>query len=296
MGAPINICLITNYNYSTFIEECIESALSQSHPFDLILVVDDGSTDDSKSLIESISHRNPAVKLIAKDNGGQLSGFNAAVNLIKNDDRVFFLDADDVYPLDYLELILSNLALNPADFTYCKDYLFSSSRSPLITATTNSEIAEIVPTTSALSRAASCWFGGPTSCITVSGSLFHKIFPYPFESYWKSRADDVIVYASSIICSHKLYLPSIHIGYRTHSNNGYLNRTISADEKRRRQAALNQLFYWYGSRYSIYARPSLSETLLEFFALSKDQRRRHAVPHLLKLTYKWLQSQRSAKN
>jgi glycosyltransferase involved in cell wall biosynthesis len=291
-----NICLITNYNYSTFIEECIESALSQSHPFDLILVVDDGSTDDSKSLIESISHRNPSVKLIAKDNGGQLSGFNAAVNLIKNEDRVFFLDADDVYPLDYLERILSNLALNPADFTYCKDYLFTSSRSPLITAITNSEIAEIVPPTSALSRAASCWFGGPTSCITVSGSLFHKIFPYPFESDWKSRADDVIVYASSIICSHKLYLPSIHIGYRTHSNNGYLNRTISADEKKRRQAALNQLFYWYGSRYSIYAHPSLSETLLEFFALSKDQRRRHAVPHLLKLTYKWLQSQRSAKN
>jgi glycosyltransferase involved in cell wall biosynthesis len=291
-----NICLITNYNYSTFIEECVESALSQSHPFDLILVVDDGSTDDSKSLIEAISHRNPSVKLIAKDNGGQLSGFNAAVNLIKNDDRVFFLDADDVYPLDYLELILSNLALNPADFTYCKDYLFSSSRSPLITATTNSEIAEIVPPTSALSRAASCWFGGPTSCITVSGSLFHKIFPYPFEYDWKSRADDVIVYASSIICSNKLYLPSIHIGYRTHSNNGYLNRTISADEKKRRQAALNQLFYWYGSRYSIYAHPSLSETLLEFFALSKDQRRRHAVPHLLKLTYKWLQSQRSAKN
>jgi glycosyltransferase involved in cell wall biosynthesis len=291
-----NICLITNYNYSTFIEECIESALSQSHPFDLILVVDDGSTDDSKSLIESISHRNPSVKLIAKDNGGQLSGFNAAVNLIKNEDRVFFLDADDVYPPDYLEIILSNLALNPADFTYCKDYLFTSNRSPLTTAKASSEIAEIVPPTSALSRAASCWFGGPTSCITVSGSLFHKIFPYPFESDWKSRADDVIVYASSIICSHKLYLPSIHIGYRTHSNNGYLNRTISADEKKRRQAALNQLFYWYGSRYSIYAHPSLSETLLEFFSLSEGQRRRHAVPYLIKLTYKWLQSQRSLKN
>jgi len=291
-----NTCLITNYNYSSFIEECIESALSQSHPFDLIFVVDDGSTDDSKALIESISSRNPSVKLIAKENGGQLSGFNAAVNLIKNDDRVFFLDADDVYPPDYLELILGNLALHPAEFTYCKDYLFISSRSPLTTAKASGEIAEIVPATSALSRAASCWFGGPTSCITVSGSLFHKIFPYPFESDWKSRADDVIVYASSIISAHKLYLPSIHIGYRTHSNNGYLNRTISIDEKKRRQAALNQLFDWYGSRYSINVCPSLYETLSEFFSLSKDQRKRHAVPNLIKLTYKWLQSQRSIKS
>jgi glycosyltransferase involved in cell wall biosynthesis len=291
-----NICLITNYNYSSFIEECIESALSQSHPFDLILVVDDGSTDDSKALIESIFSRNPSVVLIAKENGGQLSGFNAAVNLIRNDDRVFFLDADDVYPPDYLELILGNLALHPAEFTYCKDYLFISSRSPLTTAKASGEIAEIVPATSALSRAASCWFGGPTSSITVSGSLFHKIFPYPFESDWRSRADDVIVYASSIISAHKLYLPSLNIGYRTHPNNGYLNRTIGADEIKRRQAALNQLFDWYGSRYSINACPSLYETLSEFFSLSKDQRKRHAVPNLIKLTYKWLQSQRSIKS
>lgn len=291
-----NICLITNYNYSAFIEECIESALSQSTSFDLILVVDDGSTDDSKSIIESIAHRNPSVKLIAKENGGQLSGFNAAVNLITNGDRVFFLDADDVYPPDYLELTLANLALCPSDFTYCKDYLFTSSKSPLTTAIANSETAEIVPATSALSRAASCWFGGPTSCITVSGSLFHKIFPYPFEPDWRSRADDVIVYASSIISSRKLYLPSINIGYRTHPNNGYLNRKISAEEKEQRQTALKQLFYWYGSRFSMQTEPSLYETLSEFFSLSSDQRKRHAVPNLFKLIYKWLQSTQAMKD
>jgi glycosyltransferase involved in cell wall biosynthesis len=288
-----NICLITNYNYSAFIEECIGSALSQSTSFDLILVVDDGSTDDSKSIIWSIVNRNPSVKLIAKENGGQLSGFNAAVNLIKDDDRVFFLDADDVYPPDYLELTLGKLALWPVDFTYCKDYLFTSSKCPLTTAIANSETAEIVPMTSALSRAASCWFGGPTSCITVSGSLFHKIFPYPFESDWRSRADDVIVYASSIISSRKLYLPSINIGYRTHPNNGYLNRIISAEEKERRRAALKQLFHWYGSRFSIQSHPSLYETLSEFFSLSSDQRKRHAVPNLFKLIYKWLQSMKN---
>lgn len=288
-----NICLITNYNYSAFIEECIGSALSQSTSFDLILVVDDGSTDDSKSIIWSIVNRNPSVKLIAKENGGQLSGFNAAVNLIKDDDRVFFLDADDVYPPDYLELTLGKLAPWPVDFTYCKDYLFTSSKSPLTTAIANSETAEIVPMTSALSRAASCWFGGPTSCITVSGSLFHKIFPYPFESDWRSRADDVIVYASSIISSRKLYLPSINIGYRTHPNNGYLNRIISAEENERRRAALKQLFHWYGSRFSMQSHPSLYETLSEFFSLSSDQKKRHAVPNLFKLIYKWLQSMKN---
>ena len=291
-----NICLITNYNYSSYIEECISSALSQSIPFDQILVVDDGSTDNSKSLVESIAHRSPSVKLIAKENGGQLSGFNAAVNHINSDDRVFFLDADDVYPSDYLEHIHANLTLYPADFTYCKDNLFTSSKCPLTTAIASSEIAELVPATSALSRAASCWFGGPTSCITVSGTLFHKIFPYPFESDWKSRADDVIVYASSIISPSKLYLPSLNIGYRTHQSNGYLNRTISVKDKERRDIALKQLFDWYGSKFSKKIYPGFHETLREFFTLNSNQRKRHAVPNLLKLSYKWLQSKQSQSN
>ena len=291
-----NICLITNYNYSAFIEECLEGVLTQTTPFDLLLVVDDGSTDNSKLLIETICQKNPTIRFIAKENGGQLSGFNAATNLISNEDRVFFLDADDVYPPNYLEQVLVNLALDPADFAYCKDSLFSSTRSPLTSAKVDNTASEIVPTTSALSRAASCWFGGPTSCISISGSLFHKIFPYPFEADWKSRADDVIVYASSIIGVNKLYLPSLNVGYRTHPNNGYLNRQISSEEIVRRQRALLQLFDWYSSRFAVRSHPTLINTLLEYFSLSKAQRKRHAVPNPIKLTYKWLQSKRAIKN
>ena len=293
---PKNICLITNYNYSAFITECLEGVLSQSKPFDLVLVVDDGSTDNSKSIIESICQKTPSVKFISKENGGQLSGFNAAANLVSSDDRVFFLDADDVYPPDYLELVLANLAMHPADFTYCKDHLFSSARSPLTSAKANHIDPERVPVTSALSRAASCWFGGPTSCISISGSLFQRIFPYPFENDWKSRADDVIVYASSVIGVHKLYLPSLHIGYRTHPNNSYLNRQISNEEVDQRQRALHQLFDWYGSRFAAQTHPTLFKTLMELFSLSRAQRRRHAVPNPIKLTYKWLQSKQATKN
>ena len=186
--------------------------------------------------------------------------------------------------------------MHPADFTYSKDHLFSSARSPLTTAKSDDVSPERVPITSALSRAASCWFGGPTSCISISGSLFQKIFPYPFENDWKSRADDVIVYASSVIGVHKLYLPSLHIGYRTHPNNSYLNRKISLEEKDRRERALYQLFDWYASRFATQIHPTLIQTLLEFISLSKSQRKRHAVPNPIKLTYKWLQSKQSIKN
>jgi len=106
----------------------------------------------------------------------------------------------------------------------------------------------------------------------------------------------VIVYASSVIGVHKLYLPSLHIGYRTHPNNSYLNRQISLEEKNRRERALYQLFDWYASRFATQIHPTLIQTLLEFISLSKIQRKRHAVPNPIKLTYKWLQSKQATKN
>jgi glycosyltransferase involved in cell wall biosynthesis len=48
----ITTCIIDNYNYARYLLEAIESALSQSVPFDEIIIVDDGSSDCSIEIIE----------------------------------------------------------------------------------------------------------------------------------------------------------------------------------------------------------------------------------------------------
>ncbi len=282
-----NVCLITNYNYSSFISECLYGVLNQSTPFDLVIIVDDGSTDNSLNVISQAVSGLSFVKIISKINGGQLSAFNAAVNFISPSDRVFFLDSDDVYPPDYLSLVLATLKIHPSEFVYCADRIFSSTNCPFKSAFVGPIEVDHVPPTSALAQSALCWFGGPTSCISISGELFHQIFPFPFELDWKSRADDIIVYASSILGIDKLYIPSVGIGYRTHQNNVYLNRHIGLEEIKNRQIALHNLFNWYASKFNIPPHPSLKKTLEEFFSLTSAQRKRHAVPDLIKLTYKW---------
>jgi len=60
--------LIDNYNYARFLQSAIESALNQTHRAVEIIVVDDGSTDSSRQVIEAYKD---SVIPIFKENGGQ---------------------------------------------------------------------------------------------------------------------------------------------------------------------------------------------------------------------------------
>jgi hypothetical protein len=84
--------VINNYNYGRFLHEAIDSALSQTYTPLEVVVVDDGSTDESREVIASYGDR---VIPVIKDNGGQASAFNAGFAASRGD-VVVFIDADDV--------------------------------------------------------------------------------------------------------------------------------------------------------------------------------------------------------
>lgn len=83
--------VINNYNYGRFLAAAIESALAQDYPSVEVIVVDDGSTDNSREVIASFGDR---ITSIFKDNGGQGSALNAGFAAACGD-IVIFLDSDD---------------------------------------------------------------------------------------------------------------------------------------------------------------------------------------------------------
>lgn len=85
--------IINNFNYARFLGDAIDSALQQDHPNVEVIVVDDGSTDNSAQVIASYGTR---VIAVYKENGGQGSTFNAGFAKSKGD-VICFLDADDVF-------------------------------------------------------------------------------------------------------------------------------------------------------------------------------------------------------
>ena len=84
--------VIDNFNYGRFLGEAIESALAQTHPDVRVIVVDDGSTDESAAVLAEYADR---VEVVRKENGGQASALNAGLERCRGD-AVIFLDADDV--------------------------------------------------------------------------------------------------------------------------------------------------------------------------------------------------------
>jgi len=90
---PLVTILINNYNYSNYIAEAIESALNQTYPNTEVIVVDDGSTDNSREIIAN--YKDTIIPLY-KENGGQASAINAGFALSKGQ-IVCLLDSDDVW-------------------------------------------------------------------------------------------------------------------------------------------------------------------------------------------------------
>ena len=83
--------IINNFNYAEFLASCIESAVGQTYRNTEVIVCDDGSTDNSRAIIESYRS---SVIAIFKPNGGQASALNAGYQK-SSGDLVIFLDADD---------------------------------------------------------------------------------------------------------------------------------------------------------------------------------------------------------
>ncbi len=90
---PLVSILINNYNYGQFLEEAINSAINQTYENIEVIVVDDGSTDNSREIIANYGNK---IISILKENGGQASAFNAGFANSQGD-IICFLDADDVF-------------------------------------------------------------------------------------------------------------------------------------------------------------------------------------------------------
>jgi glycosyltransferase involved in cell wall biosynthesis len=84
--------IVTSYNYGRYLRQAIDSALRQECLALEVIVVDDGSTDDSVEIIKSYGS---SIIPICKANGGQSSSLNAAIEIARGD-WVLLLDSDDI--------------------------------------------------------------------------------------------------------------------------------------------------------------------------------------------------------
>jgi glycosyltransferase involved in cell wall biosynthesis len=90
---PLVSILISSYNYETFLGTCIESALNQTYSPIEVIVVDDGSVDDSKAIMDSYGGK---INAIYQENKGPMAAFNTGF-AASCGEIICFLDSDDYF-------------------------------------------------------------------------------------------------------------------------------------------------------------------------------------------------------
>lgn len=105
--------IIPVYNVELYLAQCLDSVIGQTYKVLEIILVNDGSTDNSLAICESYAERDSRIKLINKSNGGLSSARNAGLN-VATGDLITFLDSDDWIDLDAYEQCISALQKHPS--------------------------------------------------------------------------------------------------------------------------------------------------------------------------------------
>lgn len=110
MTAPIFSVVIPLYNKQDFISKCIESVLTQRFPSFEVIVIDDGSQDDSENIVKEI--KDDRVKYFHQKNGGVSAARNKGIEEASGE-YIAFLDADDWYEDDFLNAVHKSILEHP---------------------------------------------------------------------------------------------------------------------------------------------------------------------------------------
>lgn len=210
--------LLSSYNYIDYIGETIDSVLSQTRPVDEIIIVDDGSTDGSLEFLYSKYIDSPSIKIISKNNNGQLSALNEAF-LRSTGDIICFLDSDDQYESNYLEEI-EKIYLKNKEIQYIScAYREFGNRTGVVSRYRGNADLGITPLGVFFEN---IWTSGPTATISARKSILEKFFPIPFESDWVISPDACISWGASLVGARKYFLAQPLIKYRIHDKNAHV--------------------------------------------------------------------------
>lgn len=108
--------IIPVYNGERYLEECISSALMQTYKNLQLIIVNDGSTDNSKSIIQRFEKKDERILFIDKENSGVSVSRNIALNVTKGA-YVCFLDQDDILENSYIEYLHSLIIETKSDIS-----------------------------------------------------------------------------------------------------------------------------------------------------------------------------------
>jgi hypothetical protein len=225
VDSPLVSIVIDNYNYAAYLRSAIDSALAQDYAHLEVIVVDDGSTDDSRKIITSYGSR---IAPVFKSNGGQASALNAGL-YASSGDIILFLDSDDV--------LLPTAAANVAAAFLSRSVV--NVRWPMwrIDSQGNRLLGTVPPQApedgdfreQVLNRGPSNLPSSPTSGNAWSRTFLERVIPIPEDVPYYQKCADEYLYTLAPAFGRVFTIGQPQGCYRLHGANMY--SSLSAREK-----------------------------------------------------------------
>lgn len=113
--------IVPVYNAHEYLDKCLSSIVNQEYENLEIILVNDGSTDDSPEICRAFAEKDSRIKFYSKENGGQASARNYALDRMTGK-YVTFIDSDDWVTPNYCRELHRLAADNEADITGCVEF------------------------------------------------------------------------------------------------------------------------------------------------------------------------------
>lgn len=244
MTTPKISAIISSYNHAPFIGQAIASVLDQTYPQFELIVVDDGSTDNSRQIIES--YDDARIQRIFQANGGQGAAFNAGY-AIASGDIVVFLDSDDWWKPEKLATVVKWDQFLEGDYGLLQHGLTvwrDGHQTPY------KHILPVGDCWGQMQQTGQIDFFVPTTGLCFRKSTLDRIFPIPKQL---RICADAYLMRTAFLWGKVYSIPDSLGYYRQHQNSVYNNQNFRHSEYFQSVLfpALNQFYQQQGSDYKV---------------------------------------------
>lgn len=118
METPLISIIVPVYNVRGYLEECLNSLISQNYPKLEFVLVDDGSTDGGGVFLDEFSKKDARVRVFHQENRGLSAARNRGI-LESKGEFITFVDSDDFIAADYVQYLYTMCARNQARMAIC---------------------------------------------------------------------------------------------------------------------------------------------------------------------------------
>lgn len=219
MSAARVSALVTNYNYGRFLAEAVRSALAQTRPVAEVVVVDDGSTDDSRAVVEALAAEHPPGRVVPvfQANAGQAAAINAGAARCTGE-LVAMLDADDAWDARKVERVADAFARQPAAALAAHRYRTVDADGQTLRADATGRLPD-GDLSGLVRRTGGAWVFGATSSLTLRRAALDRIVPMP-AGQWRLCADGALAYPAAFL-GDVAFVDEVLSSYRVHGRNSF---------------------------------------------------------------------------